>query len=43
MLITILAKKLYDAVSEADARMLVGDKCHKFLEFLSVFFIQYLV
>jgi len=43
MLITVLAEKLDDTVSQADARRLICNKCHKFLEFLAVFFIQDLV
>ena len=43
MLIAILAEKLDDAVSKADARRLICNKYHKFLEFLAVLFIQDLV
>ena len=43
MLIAILAEKLDDAVSKADVRRLIGNKYHKFLEFLAVLFIQDLV
>ena len=43
MLITVLAEKLDDAVSQADARRLICNKYHKFLEFLAVLFIQDLV
>jgi hypothetical protein len=40
MLITVLAEKLDDTVSQADARRLICHKDHKFLEFLAVLFIQ---
>ena len=40
MLIAELAEKLDDAVSKADARRLICNKYHKFLEFLAVLFIQ---
>ena len=43
MLIAILAEKLDDAVSKADARRLIYHKDHKFLEFLAVLIIQNLV
>jgi len=43
MLIAVLAEKLDDAVSQADARRLICNKYHKFLKFLAVFFIQDLV
>ena len=37
MLIAILAKKLNDAVSQADLRLLIDDKDYKFFEILAVF------
>ena len=40
MLIAVLAKKLDDTVSEADARLLTGNKDHKFFEVLAVLIIQ---
>lgn len=40
MLIAILAEKLDDAVSKADAKLLVGNKHHKFFEIHAIFFIQ---
>ena len=43
MLIAVLAEKLDDTVSKADARRLICHKDHKFLEFLAVLFIQNLV
>jgi len=43
MLITVLAEKLDDTVSQADTRRLICNKYHKFLEFLAVLFIQDLV
>ena len=43
MLIAVLAEKLDDAVSQADARRLICNEYHKFLKFLAVLFIQDLV
>ena len=43
MLITVLAEKLDNTVSQADARRLICNKYHKFLKFLAVFFSQDLV
>ena len=43
MLITVLAKKLDDTVSQADARRLICNKYNKFLEFLAVLFVHNLV
>jgi hypothetical protein len=39
----VLAEKLDDAVSKADARLLICNKYHKFFEVLAVRFIQDLV
>ena len=43
MLIAVLAEKLDDAVSKADACWLICNKYYKFLEFLAILFIQDLV
>ena len=43
MLIAVLAEKLDDAVSKADARLVIGNKYHKFFEVLAVLFTQDLV
>ena len=40
MLIAILSEKLDDAVSKADAKLLIGDKHHKFFKIASILFIQ---
>jgi hypothetical protein len=40
MLIAVLAEKLDDAVSQAGAEFLVGDKHHKFFKILTIPFIQ---
>ena len=43
MLVAILAEKLDDAVSQADAELLICNKHHKFFEILAILFIQYLL
>jgi hypothetical protein len=43
MLIAILAEKLDDAVSKANAKLLVGDEHDKFFEIPAILFIQDLI
>jgi hypothetical protein len=43
MLIAILAEKLDDAVSKANAKLLIVNKHNKFFEIPAIFFIQYLI
>jgi len=40
MQIAVLAEKLDDAVSKADAKVLIYNKHHKFFEILTILFIQ---
>lgn len=40
MLIAVLAEKLDNAVSKADAKLLIGNKHHKFFEIPAILFIQ---
>ncbi len=43
MMTAILAKKLDDAVSKADSKLLTSNKYNKFFEILAILFIQYLM